>query len=303
MSKLELKEIFNENVEETIRKIDICLENIKNNSPLIHCITNFVTVNDCANAVLSIGASPIMAEDIDEMEDILSIANGLLINIGTLNQAQIKSMHKAAKSATSKNIPIIIDPVGVGVSKLRNDTTVDLLTNDYNISIIRGNMSEIKAVANLIKPELINIESKAKGVDVSANDIITKENINDNALLVKNIAKELNLVVVASGPIDIISNGDETFIIENGEEIMSKITGSGCMLSAIIAGFNGTNDAFYSAITGSLVMAIAGEFASETVKNDNLGTGSFRSLLIDWLYKMDIELINQNANLYKIEGI
>lgn len=302
MSKLELKEIFNENEEEISEKIGKCLENIKINSPLIHCITNFVTVNDCANAVLSVGASPIMAEDKHEMEDIISIANGLLINIGTLNKKQIKSMHKAANSATRKNIPIIFDPVGAGISQLRNDTTTDLLTNDYNITIIRGNMSEIKAVFSLVKPD-INLESKAKGVDVSINDIITKENIQDNAILVQNIAKELNKTIVASGPIDIISNGTETFIIENGDEIMSKITGSGCMLSAVIAGFNGTNDSLYSAVTGSLVMAIAGEIASETVKKDNLGTGSFRSLLLDELYKINIETIKQKANLYKIEGI
>ena len=302
MSKIELEEIFNENREEIIEKIENCLKNFKNKSPLIHCITNFVTVNDCANALLSIGASPIMAEDKDEMEDIIAIANGLLINIGTLNKKQINSMHKAAISASSKNIPIIFDPVGAGISKLRNDTTTNLLTNNYNITIIRGNMSEIKAVFSLVKPE-INFESKAKGVDVSVNDIITKENIQYNATIVQNIAKELNKVIVASGPIDIISDGTDTFIIENGSKIMSKITGSGCMLSAVIAGFNGLNDPLYSAITGSLVMSIAGEIANETVKNNNLGTGSFRSLLIDELYKMNMKTISKMANLYKIEGI
>lgn len=302
MSKIELKEIFNANEEEIIGRIGNCLKNIKINSPLVHCITNFVTVNDCANALLSVGASPIMAEDEDEMEDIISISNGLLLNIGTLNKKQIKSMHKATISATQKNIPIIFDPVGAGISKLRNNTTIDFLTNDYNITIIRGNMSEVKAVFSLVKPD-INLESKAKGVDVSVNDIITKENIQDNASIVKNIAKELNKVIVASGPIDIISDGIDTFIIENGDEIMTKITGSGCMLSAIIAGFNGANDALYSAITGSLVMSLAGEIASGNVKNNNLGTGSFRSLLIDELYKMNIETIRSMANLYKIEGI
>ena len=302
MSKIDLKEIFNENEEEIIGKIENCLENIKINSPLIHCITNFVTVNDCANALLSVGASPIMAEDEDEMEDIISLANGLLINIGTLNKKQIKSMHKAAVSATRKSIPIIFDPVGAGISKLRNDTTNDILTNDYNITIIRGNMSEVKAVFSLVKPD-INLESKAKGVDVSVNDIITKENIQDNATIVKNIAKELNTVIVASGPIDIISDGIDTFIIENGDEIMTKITGSGCMLSAIISGFNGANDSLYSAITGSLVMSLAGEIASETVKNNDLGTGSFRNLLLDELYKINMETITKMANLYKIEGI
>lgn len=302
MSKIELKEIFNANEEEIIGRIRNCLKNIKINSPLVHCITNFVTVNDCANALLSVGASPIMAEDKHEMDDIISIANGLLINIGTLNKKQIKSMHKAATSATNRSIPILFDPVGAGISKLRNNTTIDFLTNDYNITIIRGNMSEVKAVFSLVKPD-INLESKAKGVDVSVNDIITKENIQDNASIVKNIAKELNKVIVASGPIDIISDGIDTFIIENGDEIMTKITGSGCMLSAIIAGFNGANDALYSAITGSLVMSLAGEIASENVKNNNLGTGSFRNLLIDELYKMNIETIRSMANLYKIEGI
>ena len=124
---------------EYLDKIPSLLEEVKEKNPLTHCITNFVTVNDCANAVLAIGASPIMAEDVDEVEEIVNISDALVINIGTLNHKQIESMDVSAAQANKTNTPITLDPVGVGISNLRTETSINLIKN-YDIAAIRGNI-------------------------------------------------------------------------------------------------------------------------------------------------------------------
>ena len=130
------------NEDKILERIPNLIKNVRKKCPLTHCITNFVTVNDCANAVLAIGASPIMAEDTNEVEEIVNISDALLINIGTLNHLQIESMKISSKHANKTNTPITLDPVGVGISGLRNNTTIDLIKN-YNMAVIRGNITEI----------------------------------------------------------------------------------------------------------------------------------------------------------------
>ncbi|MDL2270193.1 hydroxyethylthiazole kinase [Methanobrevibacter sp. OttesenSCG-928-I08] len=282
-----------------INKIPDAMDKVKEKNPLTHCITNFVTVNDCANAILAIGASPIMADDDAEVEEIVEIADSLVINIGKLSKFQIAAIKKSCEYASKTNTPIILDPVGCGISKLRNEITIDLITN-YNIQAIRGNMSEVKAIARLLEIDLSN-NIKGKGVDVSKDDIITKENLSENGEIVKKIALKTNSIVIASGPIDIISDGNLIIAIENGNEMMEKITGSGCMLSSIVGSFLAFNDPFIGSITSSLLMSIAGEKAREYVNNKNLGTGTFRSKLIDYLFLLDSDEIISKGNIYLIE--
>ena len=136
-------------MENIIERIPLLLENIKEKNPLTHCITNSVTINDCANAILAIGASPIMTEDIREIEEIEKIANALVINIGTINKIQEELIYNACEHANKNNIPIIFDPVGVGMSKLRNEITLNLIEN-YKLSAIKGNMSEIKKIIGIL---------------------------------------------------------------------------------------------------------------------------------------------------------
>lgn len=274
------------------------LVNVREKGPLTHCITNVVTTNDCANAVLAIGASPIMAEDESEIEEIVNISNTLVINIGKLSVEQIKAFHKGCEIASKINVPIVLDPVGCGISNLRNTTTLELI-NNYNITAIRGNMSEIKAIANLLG--LFDIKTKSKGVDVSSTDIITKENLSFNGEIVKNLALKTNTVVIASGPIDIISDGDLLIAIENGNPMMERITGSGCMLSSIVGSFVGVNDPLTGSITASLIMSIAGENAREFVDKNGLGTGSFRASLIDNLSTLEAEELIEKGNVYLIK--
>ncbi|WP_042707808.1 hydroxyethylthiazole kinase [Methanobrevibacter wolinii] len=268
------------------------LSNIKNISPLTQCITNIVTSNDCANAVLAVGGSPMMADDAEEEEEVVVIDKALEINIGKLSKDQRKAMFVACKKANEVNVPIILDPVGVGISNLRNETVLKII-KDYKPTAIRGNMSEIKTIARLIG--VINEETIAKGVDVADEDIISKENIEKNGKIVKALAKELNTIVMASGPIDIISDGENIYTIENGSDMMPRITGSGCMLSAVVAAFVGSNKPLIGVVTAALTMAIAGEIAGNYCKENNLGTGNFRAYLIDELYKINYETIKKMA--------
>ena len=201
-----------ENVKNALNGFQNALKNVKEISPLTFCITNFVTVTDCANAALAIGASPIMSNGAEEGGEIVNIASALVINIGTLSKAQNELMRNSANQAKEINKPIIFDPVGAGVSALRNDMTKEIVEN-YPLALIRGNMSEIKAITKLINLDESN-DSVAKGVDVAASDVISKDNLAINGMIVKELAKELNTVVIASGPIDIISDGEVTFGLE-----------------------------------------------------------------------------------------
>lgn len=280
------------NVEDIKENLKNSLENVRKNNPLTHCITNSVTINDCANAVLAIGSSPIMAEDEEEMEEVVEIADVLVINIGKLSKEQIKAMNVSAAHATKTNTPIVLDPVGAGISQLRNNTIKYLVENN-NITAIRGNISEIKAIANIIG--LLNTESAAKGVDVSEDDIISRDNLEINGNLVKELAKKLDTVIIASGPLDIISNGETTVVLDNGDEMMPLITGSGCMLTSIVGSCVAVNDPFEGSILASIAMSLAGEKARKQVDENDLGTGSFRTFLIDYLYKTNVEsLINES---------
>ena len=277
-----------------LEKINQTLTQIKEKNPLTHCITNTVTINDCANASLAIGGSPIMAEDIEEVEEITTIASALVINIGTLTKLQIESMKLSAKTANKTDTPIILDPVGVGVSKLRNDTTIDLIEN-YDIATIRGNISEIKAIAKLTG--LIDENNTAKGVDVNIDDIITEENIETNGRIIKELAAKLNTTILASGPIDILSDGKTTVAIYNGDDMMPLITGSGCMLSTIVGSCVGGSSPLEGSLVAILAMNIAGEKARAKVDEKDEGTGSFRAYLIDYLYKTNAESLVSESKI------
>lgn len=279
---------------ELLNHIDETLKNIREKNALTHCITNSVTINDCANAVLAIGGSPFMAEDAEELQEVVTIADVLVINIGKLSKNQIESMHISSKTANETNTPIILDPVGVGVTELRNKTTMDLIEK-YNITAIRGNISEIKAIAKL--SGVLDESNTAKGVDVNADDIITEENLQANGELISTLSRKLNTVILASGPIDILTDGQTTVAIDNGDDMMPLITGSGCMLSSIVGSCIGGSNPFDGTLVAILAMNIAGEKARAKVEERDEGTGSFRAYLIDYLYKTDSETLINESNI------
>lgn len=280
------------NESEILKKIPDTLDKFKATTPLTQCITNFVTVNDCANAILALGGSPIMADDPQEVEEIVNIANALVINIGTVRKEQIEAMKLSSAQANKTGTPITIDPVGVGISKVRNDTTLDLIEN-YDVAAIRGNITEIKTISKLIN--IIDDTNTAKGVDVCDDDVITEENLKLNGEIIAKTAEKLNTVILASGPIDILSDGKTTIAIYGGDEMMPLITGSGCMLSSLVGSCAGAVDPFNGTLLAILAMNKAGEKARAKVDENNLGTGSFRTFLIDALYQTDAEeLVNES---------
>lgn len=285
-------------IKQNTEKIAKNIPKLRNKIPLTHCITNYVTINDCANAVLAIGGSPVMANEAPEIEDFINIAEATVINMGTLLEDQIEPMKIAAKHTKKTDTPLTIDPVAVGLSKLRNDLT-KILIDTSNVSVIRGNMSEIKAIANLY--DITEDKAVAKGVDVADKDQITDSNLKENALLVKKLAYKINTIIAVSGPLDIITDGKDIYIIDNGNEMMSQITGSGCMLTCIIGAFTAITNPLEAAITATLAMTIAGEQAKEKTKILSEGTGSFRTYLVDYLSLIDEKTINTKANLYKLE--
>lgn len=263
------------------------IEKLRNTTPLVHHITNYVTVNDCANITLGIGASPIMADDINEASDITAISQALVLNIGTLNSRTIDSMILAGKKANELKIPVVLDPVGAGASKLRNQT-VNKLLEQIKFSVIRGNMSEIRFIAGL--------NSTTKGVDASVTDI---ENSTHNGIdTAKTLANKLGCVIAITGAVDIISNGEHTICIKNGHKMLGNITGTGCMCSSLIGSFCGAaTDYLIAAVSGILCMAIAGEIAFE--KTGHLGNGSFHVAVIDEISKLDAEILHRRAKIYE----
>ncbi len=256
------------------------LKNVQQKSPLVHCITNYVTVNDVANAILACGASPIMADDINEVEDITSICNATYINIGTLNERTIESMVKAGKKANSLNHPVVLDPVGTGASKFRTDTTFRLL-DEIKFSVIRGNISEIKTI--------YTGSGKTKGVDADVSDKVTEETLDDAILFAKDMSRKFGSVIVITGAIDIVADENKAYLIRNGHPVMSKITGTGCMLTGMIAAFVAANmeDITKAVAAAVTVMGLSGELGYLRMKENNVGTSSLRTYLIDEISKMD----------------
>ncbi|WP_405281529.1 hydroxyethylthiazole kinase [Methanobrevibacter sp.] len=280
--------------ESLLNNINETLSQIKEKNPLTHCITNSVTINDCANAVLAIGGSPFMAEDAEELEEVVTIADALVINIGKLSKEQINSMNVSAKAANETDTPIILDPVGVGVTELRNKTTMNLI-NNYNMAAIRGNITEIKSIAKLVG--VIDENNTAKGVDVNIDDIITEENLSANGEIIRELAEKLDTTILASGPIDILSDGKTTIAIDNGDDMMPLITGSGCMLSSIVGSCIGGSTPLEGSLVAILAMNLAGEKARAKVDEKDEGTGSFRAYLIDYIYKTNAESLINESNI------
>ena len=262
------------------------LDEIREKNPLIHNITNYVTVNDCANAVLAIGASPIMADDSGEVEEIVSISSALVINIGTLNQRTISSMIMAGKKANELNIPVVLDPVGAGASRLRNQTTQQILSQ-VKIDVIRGNLSEVCFLAGL--------NASTKGVDSALTD-----EKNDAVGIAKLVSDRYSCVVGITGKVDVISDGIRVAKIRNGHKLLSKVTGTGCMTSALVGSFCGiTRDYYTATVVGIATMGVSGEIAFQ--KSGVMGTGSFHISIIDVLSNMNSTIFLERGKIDEIK--
>ena len=245
---------------------------VRTKSPLVHSITNYVVMNNSANALLSIGASPVMAHWKDEMEEMTAIAGALVINIGTLDTEWIEGMKAAGLAASRRGTPIVLDPVGAGATSQRTNAAWEII-NLCHPTIIRGNGSEIMA--------LVDANVKSKGVDSSASS--------DDALsAAKKLAAETGAVVVISGETDYITNGTDVFTVEGGNPIMTSVTGMGCTATALVGAFAAVEaDPMVAATAAMAVMSLAGERAAVNAR----GNGSMQMHFLDELYNLTPETL------------
>lgn len=269
---------------------DNILQNLQATRPLVHCITNYVTANDVANAVLACGASPIMADDSDEVEEITSLCTSLVINIGTLNKRSVQSMLLAGKRANALSHPVVLDPVGIGASRLRTQTALHLL-EQIHFDVIRGNSSEIKTLAGQ--------NASVQGVDADIADSIHQSNLDQYIALAQALSLRYNAVVAITGAIDIVADNEKAFVIYNGHPLMSKITGTGCMLSGLLGGFVGANpkDVLLAAAAAVSLMGLCGQLAHEKMLQFDGGTSLFRTFLIDAISNMTTEILKRGVQI------
>lgn len=244
------------------QSLAILLSDIRARRPLIHHITNAVTINDCANVTLAIGAAPVMAEAIEEAGEMVGLADALVLNIGTLSRQQVISMTEAGHCANRKGIPVILDPVGAGATSMRTDSA-RMLLEELKVSVLKGNAGEIGVLAGA--------DAQVRGVDSSGVS-------GDIAMIAKTFAQERGIVVAVSGATDIITDGARTVYISNGHEMLGRLSGTGCMAASLTGAFCAVSSDRAAAAAGALAaLGIAGEWAALS----GAGPYSFRTALLD----------------------
>ena len=254
---------------------------VRSKTPLIHHITNYVTVNDCANITLCAGGAPVMAHAPDEVEEMIQFAGALVLNIGTLDQAQIESMLLAGKAAAARDIPIILDPVGAGATTLRTNAVRRLMAK-LPISILKGNAGEIGTLAG--------VDAQVRGVDSAGIS-------GDPVSITREYASRSGMTVVMSGATDIISDGDRVLLVKNGHPLMGAISGTGCMAASITGVFAASApDRVISSAAAIATFGIAGERAAASTK----GPGSFKVGLFDALAALTPEDLARDARILTV---
>lgn len=256
------------------------LEKIRNEKPVVHHLTNWVTIYDCANVVKVLGASPVMAHAKEEAAEMAKIASALVLNIGTLTVDFIEAMKVAVRSANEKGIPVVLDACGCGATELRNKKTLELL-DEVRIDIIKGNASEI---------------AKVGGEDVKTKGVDAAEVEKDLIALAKKIAKERRCAVVITGKEDIVAGKNKAYVIKNGHEMMSHVVGTGCMAASVIGTFAAVEkDLVYASAAALVCFGIGAECA---VKSSQ-GPGTFKEKMFDYLFHLDKKTIDK---MQKVEA-
>ena len=269
------------------------LRAVREKMPLIQCITNFVTVNDCANILLAAGASPSMAQDIREVEEAVAGTNGLVCNLGAIDF--VDSMILAGQKANELGIPVVLDPVAAGGTELRRQLSAKLM-EEVHFAAIRGNASEIRALAGQ--------DSCGSGVDASALDTITPENLSRSVELIAALARKTGAVVAVSGAMDVVSDGRKTVLLHNGCATMARVTGSGCMLTTLIGGFCAAapEHPFEAVCAAMAAMGICGESAEEKRLRNKTGNATFRTDLIDAVFNLTEQELKERVRYEVYKG-
>jgi len=259
-------------------KIPVLLDRVRTRRPVVHAITNWVTGGDVANALTALGARPVLAFSPAEVAEITSRADVLLLNLGTPTPDRIAAMLLAGRRANEIGLPVVLDPVGAGASHFREEACRQILT-ELNITIIRGNRAEIGA--------LVGQGGQLRGIDaVSGPDDIHEA--------VQILSRRTGAVVIASGEKDLIFFDDRMVMVGNGHPLMLRVSGTGCMLSAVIAAFAAVgNDPLETAVAGVSCFKLAGELAGQTAG----GPGAFKAGLLDFLYALTPDDIQRSSDI------
>ena len=269
------------------------LDMVRRQTPVVHSITNYVTVNDCANMILAAGGSPIMADDAAEVEQIVALSSARVLNIGTLNARTVESMLVAGRRANALNIPVVLDPVGAGASDLRNETLRRLL-QEVRFAVIKGNSSEIRFLAGE--------KATARGVDADQGALVSEDNLAPAARMAADLSAATGAVVIVSGRIDIVAHAQKAWAVSNGDPLMTRITGSGCMTAVVVGCCVAAAPAErpQACLCAVCAMGVAGEIASENMAAVGGGTGTYRTMLLDAMSTLDGPAITCRANVKHI---
>lgn len=261
---------------------------IHEKTPLVHAITNYVTIHDCANMILAAGASPIMAEAPEEVAEICGRSHGLLLNLGMLRSDKLEAMILAGQAANHRDIPVVLDPVGVGASRFRMHSVRRLL-REVSCSVIRGNASEI---LSLCQGSLSD-----GGVDAAKTDAITQDTLTQNASFVRALARRSRSIVAMTGKIDLVTDGHAVYQNHHGCSMLSRLTGSGCMLSALVAAAVAANpeNPLLATLTAVTAMGLCGETAARRMREQD-GNGSFHTYLLDAVFCLTGEALEEQAH-------
>lgn len=264
------------------------VDRVREKSPRIHCITNYVTANDCANILLACGGSPIMASDPEEVEEITARCDGLVLNLGTPDHRILPGMFAAGKAAARLGHPIVFDPVGVGASRLRTETAIRLL-REVPFSVIRGNISEIRTLA------LGQIGTT--GVDADAADRVDEGSLDETVRFLKEFSARTEAVIAVTGAIDIVTDAERAFCIRNGHSSMAMVTGTGCQLTALTAAFVAASPEkkLEAAAAAVCVMGLCGENAYARLSGPD-GSAALRGYIVDGVSRMTAEELERGAN-------
>lgn len=255
------------------------LEKVHSVKPVVHHLTNWVTIYDCANVVKTLGASPVMAHAKEELAEMTGIADALVLNIGTLTVDFIEAMKLAAASANAKGIPVVLDCCGAGATSLRDAACLELI-DQVRIDVIKGNASEVARVSGM--------QVRTKGVDAAVVSTALAE-------IAAELATRRSCTVVITGEEDIVSGNGTTYYVRNGHPMMADIVGTGCMAASVIGTFAAVEkDYGRAAVAGLVCLEIAAELAAESSR----GTGSFKENLFDRLYTLDKEAIDRRQKVF-----
>ena len=269
-------------------ELGACLDRVRERRPLIHCITNYVTANDVANLLLACGASPIMADEPEEVEEITARCAGLCLNLGTPSRRTIPSLMRAGVKAGELGRPVVLDPVGVGASALRLRTAQELMAR-VTFTVLRGNVSELRALAGG--------QEHTRGVDAGGADAVTEAELERGVAFAKGTARRTGTVVAVTGAIDLVSDGEQCVVIRNGRPEMGLVTGTGCQLSALTAACLAASPErpLEAAAAAVCAMGVAGELAWARMSPQD-GNATYRDRIIDAVCRMDGAAREKGAN-------